>query len=82
MSKVFRKADEMEMAINLKASRYAFGFLEIAIMGYCIAERIITGEFPGTLFFFGILGSLIFWGIKLYETGRLSGTVDEDEEQD
>ena len=82
MKRLFTKADEMEMAINLKAARYAFGFLEIAIMCYCIAERIVTGEFPGTIFFIGIIGSLIFWGIKLYETGRISDTVDEDEEQD
>ena len=81
MKRLFTKADEMEMAINLKAARYAFDFLEIAIMGYCIGERIVTGEFPGTIFFIGIIGSLIFWGIKQYETGRLSDTVDEDEEQ-
>ena len=82
MKRLFAKADEMEMAINLKAARYAFGFLEIAIMGYCIAERIVTGAFPGVIFFIGLMGSLIFWGIKLYETQQLSDTVDEDEEQD
>ena len=80
MKKLIKKADEMEMAINLKASRYAFGFLEIAIMIYCIVERVITGEFPTLLFIFGILGMLIFNGIKLYETGRMTETVDEDEE--
>ena len=66
MKKIVRKADEMEIAINLKAAKYAFGFLEIAIMLYCIMERIITGEFPSTVFIFGILGILIFNGIKLY----------------
>ena len=80
MNKIFRKADEMEMAINLKASRYVFGFLEIAIMIYCIVERIITGEFPSTIFIFGIFGMLIFWGIKLYETKRMTDMVEEDEE--
>ena len=63
MKKIVRKADEMEIAINLKAARYAFGFLEIAIMLYCIVERIITGEFPSTIFIFGILGILLFNGI-------------------
>ena len=43
MKKILKKADEMEMAINMKAARFAFCFLEIAIMGYCIAEKIITG---------------------------------------
>ena len=70
----------MEMAINMKATRFAFGFLEIAIMSYCIATKVITGEFPTLLFIFGILGMLIFNGIKLYETGRMTETVDEDEE--
>ncbi len=80
MKKILKKADEMEMAINMKAARFAFGFLEIAIMGYCIATKVITGEFPTLLFIFGILGMLIFNGIKLYETGRMTETVDEDEE--
>lgn len=80
MKKLFKKADEMEMAISLKASRYAFGFLEIAIMTYCIVQKIITGEFPSTLFIFGLFGELIFLGIKLYETRRMADVVEEDEE--
>ena len=80
MKKIIKKADEMEMEINMKAARFAFGFLEIAIMGYCIAEKITTGEFPTPIFIFGILGMLIFNGIKLYETRRTTEMVDEDEE--
>lgn len=80
MKKILKKDDEMEMAINMKAARFAFCFLEIAIMGYCIAEKIITGEFPTPLFIFGILGMVIFNGIKLYETRRMTEMVDEDEE--
>ena len=80
MKRILKKADEMEMAINMKASRFAFGFLEIAIIGYCIAEKVTTGEFPTTIFIFGILGMLIFNGIKLYETRRMTEMADEDEE--
>ena len=80
MKKIMKKADEMEMAINLKASRYAFGFLEIAIMIYCIVQRVNTGEFPSTIFLFGIFGMLIFWGIKLHDTRRMAEVVEEDEE--
>lgn len=80
MKKVLRKADEMEMAINLKAARYAFGFLEVAIMIYCIVERVVSGEFPSTIFIFGLLGMLIFNGIKLYETKRTTDVTEEDEE--
>ena len=49
-------------------------------MVYCIAEKITTGEFPMTIFIFGILGMLIFNGIKLYETRRMVDAVEEDEE--
>ena len=80
MKKIIKKADEMEMEINMKAARFAFGFLEIAIMGYCIAEKITTGEFPTPIFIFGKLGMLIFNGIKLYETRRMTEMADEDEE--
>jgi hypothetical protein len=80
MKVVLKKADEMEMAINLKAARHAFGFLEIAIMCYCIVERIITGVFPSPVFIFGILGMLIYNGIKIYETRRMTDVVEEDEE--
>ena len=80
MKKIIRKADEMEIAINLKAAMYAFGFLEIVIMLYCIVQRIITGEFPSTVFIFGILGILIFNGIKLYETGRMVDVKEDNEE--
>ncbi len=80
MKKNLRKADEMEMAINLKAARYAFGFLEAAIMIYCIVERVISKTFPSTIFIFGLLGMLIFNGIKLYETRRMADAAEEDEE--
>ena len=36
MKKILKKADEMEMAINMKAARFAFGFLEIADRRYWI----------------------------------------------
>ena len=80
MKKILRKADEMEMAINLKAARYAFGFLEIALMIYCIVQRITTGVFPSPVFIFGVLGMVIYYGIKLYETRRMTEVVEEDEE--
>ena len=69
MKKIIKKADEMEMEINMKAARFAFGFLEIAIMGYCIAEKITTGEFPTPIFIFGILGMLIF-NERIKNSGR------------
>ena len=49
-------------------------------MCYCIVERIITGVFPSPVFIFGILGMLIYNGIKIYETRRMTDVVEEDEE--
>ena len=71
---------DKDLNAPLLGARFAFGFLEIAIMGYCIAEKITTGEFPTPIFIFGILGMLIFNGIKLYETRRMTEMADEDEE--
>ena len=80
MKPILKKADEMEMAINLKAARCAYAFLETAIMVYCIIEFVTTGAFSNILFLFGCLGSVIFWGVKLVETQRLSQPEEPDEE--
>ena len=68
------------MAINLKATRYVFGFLEIAIMVYCFVERIIVGSFPTPVFIFGLFGMLIYNGVKPYETSRMTDVTEDDEE--
>lgn len=79
MKKMMRKADEMEMAINLKAARYAFCFLEIVMMGYCIVKGLMTGEFPVLILIFGLVGFAIFWWVKYSEMRKLMG-IEEDEE--
>lgn len=77
MKKVFAKADEMEMAINLKAARNAYAFLTAAVMIYSLVVTIQTGELP-TVFLFGCVAGVIFWGTKLVETKRMTVTDDEE----
>ena len=46
MKKFFKKADEMELAVNYKAARNAFVFLEFALAVYCLVCVLKTGELP------------------------------------
>lgn len=78
MKKLIQKADEMEMAINMKAARNAYAFLTAAVMVYSIVITVSTGELP-TVFLFGCLSGVIFWGTKLYETHRLTKGAENEE---
>lgn len=79
MNKIIKKADEMEMAINMKSVRNAWAFLIAATMVYSIIEFTNTGELP-LMFLFGTVSGMIFWMTKLIETNRLTKQSDEDEE--
>ena len=74
-----KKADEMEMAINLKAARNAWVFLVAAIMIFSLIETITTDELP-LIFLFGTVSGVIFWLTKLIEINRLTKQSEEDEE--
>lgn len=78
MKKIFTKSDEMELAVNYKAARNAFVFLELALAIYCLVCVLITGELPWVWLIF-IVSVLIFWGTKLIETKRLTDQGDPDE---
>lgn len=79
MKKIIKKADEMEMAVNYKAARNAFVFLELSLALYCLAYVLKTGELPWVWLIF-IVSGVIFWGTKLIETKRLTGPGDSNEE--
>jgi hypothetical protein len=79
MKKFSIKADEMEMAVNYKAARNAFVFLELALVVYCLVCFLKTGELPLVWLIF-VASSLVFFGTKLIETKRLTGSGDSDEE--
>ena len=79
MDKIFKKADEMEMAINMKAVRNAYAFLTVTVLMYCFWVLIKTGELP-FVFLFSCISGVIFWMTKLIETDRLTKQSEEDEE--
>lgn len=79
MKKIFSRADEMEMAINLKSARNAYAFLVTSVMVYSLITALTTGELP-LMFLFGTVSGVIFWGTKLAETKRLTEPGDDDEE--
>ncbi len=67
------------MAVNYKAARNAFVFLELALVVYCLVCFLKTGELPLVWLIF-VASSLVFFGTKLIETKRLTGSGDSDEE--
>lgn len=79
MKKIFLKADEMELAINYKATRNAYAFLVLTLAIYCLICFFKTGELPWVWLIF-IGSGLVFWGTKLIETKRLTEPGDSDEE--
>lgn len=80
MKRIIRKADELEMAINMKAVKFAYLFVVCALFIYCVTSVIKTGEAPATLLAILSGSGVIFWGVKLYETNRLAKQSDDDEE--
>ena len=74
-----KKADEMEMAVNYKAARNSFVFLELSLAVYCLVCVFKTGELPWVWLIF-IFSGVIFWTTKLIETKRLTDPGDSDEE--
>lgn len=79
MKKIIQKADEMEMAINMKSARNAYAFLVSAILVYSLVVTLTEGELP-LVFLFGSVSGVIFWMTKLIETNRLTKQSDDDEE--
>ena len=79
MKRLFTKADEMEMAVNYKAARNAFVFLQVSLAIYCLIIALKTGELPWAWLIFVSSGT-VFWVTKLMETKRLTASGDPDEE--
>ena len=75
------KADEMEMAINFKAMRYAWVFLVLSLTIWCIAFFISTGEFPTIPFILDTVSGVIFWLVKLGLTNKKTKSGQDDDEE-
>lgn len=74
------KADEMEMAINFKAMRLAWMFLELALAIYCIAVLVMYGDLPSIPVVILCISGVIFWVSKLLITKQMTVSGDYDEE--
>ena len=68
-----KKADEMEMAINLKAARLAYVFVTISLVIWMIVDFATTGEFPLPQLIIVALQNIIFLGSKFLMTRRMIG---------
>ena len=79
--KVFQRADEMEVSVNLKAVRCAYAFLQASIMAYCMIRLIQTGEFPFPVFLIGLGSGFVFWSVKVGETKKLTKTEEDPDDQ-
>ncbi|MCM1499383.1 MAG: hypothetical protein NC124_13030 [Clostridium sp.] len=74
------KADEMEMAINFKAMRLAWMFLELALAVYCAVVLVIYDNLPATIFVILCASGIIFFVSKLMITKKMTANGDNDEE--
>ena len=72
-----KKADEMEMAINLKAARLAYVFVTISLVIWTIVDFATTGEFPLPQLIIVALQNVIFFGSKFLMTRRMVGDREE-----
>lgn len=74
-----KKPDEMEIAINFKAMRCAFTFVEVGLLTYSLITFAVSQEMPFIPFTFAIASSLVFWVMKLYYTKKMTtGNGDEE----
>lgn len=84
MKKRSWEADELEMSINLRATRAAYVFSVLALLCYCITYYVAKGDFPFIPFAIMCVQVIVFFAVKLMLTKHLTdvrnGDVNEDEE--
>ena len=78
MNKFFKKADEMEMAINYKAMRNSWVFLVTTLVIWECVE-VARGNTDSPVILLVLLQTAIFWSCKMYYTKKMSVDNDPDE---
>lgn len=72
------KADEMEMYINFKSMRIAFGFIQISLAIYCMYHLFIDKTLPD-VFIIWVLSMTVYWISNLvFRHKMLKGQEDEE----
>lgn len=79
MAKIFKKADEMEMAINFKAMRLSWAFLVVTLAVWDCIE-ILHGNRQSPVILLVALQGCIFWFSKMYYTHKMTKSTTCDEE--
>ena len=69
--KGFRKADEMEMSINLRAVRWAWVYSSVFLLIWTIVDFIKSGDFNGIAFILLISQLSIFWAVQIFLKWKL-----------
>jgi len=73
------KADEMELAINLRAMRVSHCFTTLALVIYCGVVLAEQGDLPTIPFLILCVSNLLFFNVKLWLTRRLAKDADDEE---
>jgi len=76
MNRSFKRADEMEMAINFKAMRLSWLFIVIALLVWLFVGLISIGEINLVLLIIILTQNLIYFSAKLLITKRMTGESD------
>lgn len=79
MGKIFKKADEMEMAINFKAMRLSWAFLVATLVVWEWIE-LLHGNRQSPVILLVALQGCIFGFSKMYYTHKMTNGASRDEE--
>ncbi len=69
--KGFRKMDEMEMSINLKAVRLAWGYSSLFLLVWIIYDWLTAGSYNGMAFILMTSQLVIYWGVQIFLKWKL-----------
>ena len=69
--KGIRKMDEMEMSINLKAIRLAWGYSALFLLVWVIYDWITAGSYNGLAFILMTSQFVIYWGVQIFLKWKL-----------
>lgn len=75
------KADEMEMAINMKAMRCGWIFLITSLTIWCLVETIVSGVIPSIPFILECVSCVIFFSVKIWLTKKMTKPESETDEE-
>ena len=75
-----KKADEMEMAINYRAARCGYVFLDVSLLVYCFIIFATTRDLPTVPFIMACASNAVFFFMKIYATHKMTKDNIDDEE--